>query len=507
MADARLETRRAALWEMALSLLARPVVIVALITLLAAGLRVYNLGDKSLTLDESKVYWTSQASLTDILTQSNFSFSGPPLYLLLIRVVSDSLNDSEFVLRLVSCIAGILAVPSMYLLARRFTSRDAAYFAALLVAVSLNQVYYSQQLREYSLAFLLSIWIVLLFHEFLRQANWKNAAKLSAVIVLGIASQYGIALLLLSLNLIVAGLWLRPALDDGAARINRPLLLRWIVIQIVGLAVSLLMYVLLLRNQLLPGGVGGGGYLADAYWDGTIRSLLWLIFFQTYQILDFPFVFSSLFLLLFGVGLFSVWRIRPNRVALWLLLLPLLLTFIAALFRLYPYHGHRHTIFLTPMLYVAAALGFEMLTRMKFASALRPAFSALMLGAMFVPALFHTGLYVISEGYENIRPLVDILRRDFDAEGGDRLYVGCAVDEALKYYYPDYQTEWINRIREREGNLALIEQIAADSGRIWLIFAHCGNNDPQVSIERLSMLRPVQLVAQAQGAWLYRADE
>ena len=107
------------------AVLDQPIWVVTLITLLAAALRLFNLGAKSFWLDESILYWISRGPFSEIVNYSITLHNAPPLYPLLLHIIS-GLSESEAIMRLVSCAAGIMAVPSMYALARRIMQREAA---------------------------------------------------------------------------------------------------------------------------------------------------------------------------------------------------------------------------------------------------------------------------------------------------------------------------------------------------------------------------------------------
>lgn len=130
------------------------------LTLVAAALRLYRLGAESLWLDEGYTQtWTSQpvGAMLATLAQGDYH---PPLYYLLVRGVTLVLGPGASSLRLVSAVAGILAVPALYALARTLapsSSRRAALLAAALLTFSPFQLYYSQEARSYSLLLLLGI--------------------------------------------------------------------------------------------------------------------------------------------------------------------------------------------------------------------------------------------------------------------------------------------------------------------------------------------------------------
>jgi len=130
-------------------------VIIAMITLGGALLRVFDLGDKSLWLDEAVMFRIADGNLGHVLAENVLRNSAPPLFAVLLAGVA-RLGSSEAALRSLACLAGITTIPAIYLLCRRWVAAPWALFGAFLVALSPTQIAYSQQVREYSLTVLLA---------------------------------------------------------------------------------------------------------------------------------------------------------------------------------------------------------------------------------------------------------------------------------------------------------------------------------------------------------------
>ena len=105
-----------------------------------------------------------------------------PLYYLYIKPFA---HFSDTVLRLTSVLPGILAIPVMYFAGKEY-SKKAGYFAAIITSVLSFLVYYSQEVRFYSLLFLFSAFSLLFTIKYLKNNNWKNLAGyiLSNVLIL-----------------------------------------------------------------------------------------------------------------------------------------------------------------------------------------------------------------------------------------------------------------------------------------------------------------------------------
>lgn len=124
------------------------------ITLIAALLRFYQLGTEPFWRDEGTAYLVATLPwqrMWDVLLheRANMVF-----YFLLIRLW-DHVGSSEATLRLLSAIPGILSVLLMYRLAERWFDRRTGLYAAFTLSLSAIHVQYSQELRGYTLMFLL----------------------------------------------------------------------------------------------------------------------------------------------------------------------------------------------------------------------------------------------------------------------------------------------------------------------------------------------------------------
>ena len=85
------------------------------ILILGAVVRLYGLGERSLSYDECQQFWASQGN--PLVSNRRITLD-PPLFALLLHAPS-LVSRSEAWLRLLPCLFGILAIPAVALLARR----------------------------------------------------------------------------------------------------------------------------------------------------------------------------------------------------------------------------------------------------------------------------------------------------------------------------------------------------------------------------------------------------
>lgn len=92
----------------------------------------------------------------------------------------------ELGLRLMPALAGVLAVPVFYAVARRLLGTRAALFGTLLVTVSALQVFYSQFARYWSLVFLFCSVYPYALYLGLRDRNWRWIALGMVTLILAV---------------------------------------------------------------------------------------------------------------------------------------------------------------------------------------------------------------------------------------------------------------------------------------------------------------------------------
>jgi len=147
-----------------------------LVTLLGLGLRFYRLSNQSLWTDEVASLETARVPLGQIVERSAVQNNSPPTYFLLLRVlVGDSNRNIEVRARWLSALAGALSIPVfvgiVYLWRRHWGT---ALTAGLLLATNPLHLWYSQEVRAYSLMLFFGLLAVLFFElaRFRKRQGW-----------------------------------------------------------------------------------------------------------------------------------------------------------------------------------------------------------------------------------------------------------------------------------------------------------------------------------------------
>jgi uncharacterized membrane protein len=193
---------------------------------LAVILRFVGLGTESLWQDEILSVLESRRPWVDIITERlSFNRFSQPFYFLIIHFWAQAFGESEFTLRAPSAIFGVATVPATFILARHLLNAWVALGAALMAAVSPALVWYSQEVRAYSLsAFLLVVSTYFLIRYLETRRNWLLIAY-AGTSFLGCYAHYYFLLFVAAHNL-VALVWLLRT--EG-----RSDLIKWLAAQLI----------------------------------------------------------------------------------------------------------------------------------------------------------------------------------------------------------------------------------------------------------------------------------
>jgi mannosyltransferase len=154
----------------------RKVIAVAIITALAAAVRLRHLGEQSIWIDEAASATRATMPLHAMWHLISTRETNMALYFLLLRVWIDLFGQSEAALRLPSAFASIATVPVLYCAGRRMFGATAGIVAALLFALAPSSVYYAQEARGYSMEALGVAGSLLFFVKVLDRPSAANLA-------------------------------------------------------------------------------------------------------------------------------------------------------------------------------------------------------------------------------------------------------------------------------------------------------------------------------------------
>lgn len=159
----------------------------ALFLITAAGtvLRLWSLGKKSFWTDEGASFVIAHQNWTGFWHTIFRHEANASLYYLLLHFWLH-LGNSEFVIRLLSVLAGVATLPIVYLLGEKIYDRRVGVLAVALLAVHPAHVAYSQEARGYSFVVLFAVLSVYFFIQAMERTTtdwwfWYSITTVLAV--------------------------------------------------------------------------------------------------------------------------------------------------------------------------------------------------------------------------------------------------------------------------------------------------------------------------------------
>lgn len=182
------------------------------------ALRLHHLGAESLWYDETVSAYLADLPVKEMLAHTALDIH-PPGYYLLLHLWTALAGNTEYALAFLSLAFGVAAIAVVYRITKRLAGRSAAAVAAVLAATSAYSVWYSQEVRMYTVAALLMLG---LFAASLRlmEDNQPTGYRWIAWSVLAAASLYTVYYSLFLIPLLSLG-WLVRALRETEYRKSR----------------------------------------------------------------------------------------------------------------------------------------------------------------------------------------------------------------------------------------------------------------------------------------------
>jgi hypothetical protein len=184
------------------------------ILLFAFALRLYRLGAGSLWYDETVSVYLAGQSLPELVAHTAADIH-PPGYYLLLHAWTRLAGAGDFAVAFFSLFFGVLLVALVYRLGARLFGPRTALLAAGLVALSPYNVWYSQEVRMYTLGAALGLGLLDVTLSWLQvqgrggRQTTRYLAGYALFGALGLWTLYYFAFLLAAVNLMVVAWWLQ----------------------------------------------------------------------------------------------------------------------------------------------------------------------------------------------------------------------------------------------------------------------------------------------------------
>ena len=333
--------------------------------LLLAGflVRLWHATGTFLNPDEALHFQMANTTSWALAYRASLTLAHPPLLVLLLHAWG-SMGKSEVFLRLPSILAGTAFCWLTYRWLRMLFSESVAWIAFIFVLFLPTAIGLSSEVRQYSLLLAFAMGSAYLLERALATESAGAMLASSVCLWFAILSHYSSFLFAAALGIyaLVRMVRNRPSLKLFAV---------WELGQIVALAICYFLYVTQLASLRYSGASAGQGwisYLDRSYFNPARDNPLLFVLGRTGGVFQYIFgqsVVGDLAYPLFVIGVVLIFRERflearaLSRMQLGaLLLLPFLLNCVAAMVRMYPYGGTRHTAFLLP--FAVAGVGVSL---------------------------------------------------------------------------------------------------------------------------------------------------
>ncbi|MEW5718226.1 MAG: glycosyltransferase family 39 protein [Chloroflexota bacterium] len=452
-----------------------------LILLTAFALRLYRLGVASLWYDETVSVILAQKDLL-ALARHTAGDIHPPLYYYLLHFWGRLAGWSEFSVAFLSLFCGIVLIALVYRAAHAWFNARVALIAALLVALSPYNLWYSQEARMYTLGALLGLASVCFFARMLVSRQSPVASQQSPrltshvsrdfiayviISALGLYTLYYFAFLLVFENL-VALVWLfrnsQFAIRDFEFRISNYELRIWFSSQLAILALFAPWLPIAFRQATDPPVPPWRSFTPLP--NVTLESFSALTFGQSVD----PFTVFPILVIVAGVIAFAFWYDRRPLTGdhrtlftpLFLLgytFVPLFIIYALSLWK--PLYHVRYIFTYSPAFYILLALGVERIANCELRIAKRillPTAYCLLLTISVFSA--HNLWFNPRYAKDDLRGAVHYLAEHW--RPGDAILINAGYTYTAFLYYSDLPIAWRGRLTE----YASFDSAPLRSGRI-----------------------------------------
>ena len=165
--------------------------LITVVILIAIVIRAIPLDSESLTGDELYSLEVAKDLFGSGLKQVGYYLAHPPLYYVFLYPIVHYIGEEPFNLRLLSLVSGIVIILSVIMWTSRLTGKSyAGILGGLLVAISSQQIYYSQDAESYSMYSLLIFFAAISLYGAIERNENKYWILYSLFIALSFLTHY-----------------------------------------------------------------------------------------------------------------------------------------------------------------------------------------------------------------------------------------------------------------------------------------------------------------------------
>jgi len=326
----------------------RYIQILIILTISAFILRFYNLGFNSLWLDEASTNLISLKSFGDIWQVVLAGEFNPPLFYWIEHIIISLLGNSEFVLRFLPALFGVMVIPVIYLVGTEFRNRNVGIITAAAFTFSPFLILYSQEARSYSMMLFFVACAMLFYFKALKSNDIKNWVVFGAFSSLAFWSHFYAFVMIISCLIYALIIHFKDIRED--MNYIKPFILS--LITFIGLSLPLIIVTIDLfgkRTSTSPTyGIQGVNVIIDTF----------------NQVSGYSELVMALFIILFIVGVFQAFVADKTRATF--LVWSVISIFIVSYFFSYKIPMiPRYLQFFPIIFFIGIAMSYKMLFNLK----------------------------------------------------------------------------------------------------------------------------------------------
>ncbi len=427
---------------------------------------VQYLSNRSLWMDESFLALNIVGrSFRELLLPLDYGQGAPVGFLLAEKLALQVLGNSEYTLRLIPLLAGIVAEVLFLIVARRFVSSAGLPIAVGLFAIGDPLIYYASEVKQYSTDVaiaLLLFWALMDLRT--RRLTIPRILFISALGVLAIWFSHPAVFMLAGVG---GSLLAYTMFKRDWAQVSRFAVA--CCFWILGFAICYGVSLRYLRGNDMLLDFWSGGFMplpprsyADLRWfaDAFFRLFADPVGVQM----------AGLAGLAFLIGLITM--AAKQRWSALLLCSPLLVTLLVSGFHVYPFSS-RLILFLAPFVLLILAEGVDWVWRVSTSPRLVPIVLVGLL--LYHPVVTAGDRLLMPRTREEIAPVLDCIAANRAA--GDKLYLYYGAQFAFKYYQEQYgfgEGDYIVGVESRDDWQRYVDDLDSLRGspRVWVLFSH-----------------------------------
>ena len=333
----------------------RVLIIVLWVGMAGIFIRIWGLWNYAFNPDEVMLSFVADANSFSSLWEGIKGQTNAPLMYVLLHLLI-MLSKNEMLLRCISLIPGAGLIFIFYFLGKKVSGTVSGIAMAFLCAFGYGAVQISQVVRPYSLLLLFLSGTLYFFISCLEKPEKKYLLGYSLCMLLAIATHYPAVMFFAA----IGSVWLlRSIIEKKPTAEYRSL----IMAHLPPLALFCILYFFLISYHLGGGGVYGTikeTYLAPLFPEtfsgfmNNTRDFFGYLFLPPY---------ATLSAVLSLLGIIALWNTSRKALAA-TIVLTFAITIVFTIFKLFPFGGSRHSIYLFPMVCLlvgaSAQYGFDL---------------------------------------------------------------------------------------------------------------------------------------------------